>query len=284
LVHVQGRVGFHSLTFEPQQRLIFSVYIRPVRSENFDGRILLRALKGPERVVSQRNSVYHQAGDRHWQYITETRKEFRALIAETVEAAKERCPFAVKFVIQYDGAGPHGKHDLLEELNEKYRHHTPPVQFVQQCPQSPQLNAMDLGVWYSLAAVVQEIRYDETNVKTICERIEENVLSAWNTPHVWPAAIKLEKIFNTKARMHQDILKAQGHNVYVRHHTQPQVQLMPVAEHEQQDLQQQQQQQQQQQSSLPRINVELVEDQVPTMIRQQRTRQPPRQLASYYTS
>ena len=88
------------------------------------------------------------------------------------------------------------------------------MEFVAQPARSPDLNVLDLGAWYSLQSVVEEIKYEVKPTKKITHRIIDAVNKAWDD---WCAADKLSGLFNTLRHNTHAIVKAEGGAEYERH-------------------------------------------------------------------
>lgn len=92
------------------------------------------------------------------------------------------------------------------------------LEFLTQPAQSPDLNVLDLGAWFSIQAVVEEIKYEretETYVPArFVRRIITAVMNAWKT---WLASEKLELLFLELASNVRKVLRANGGNDYDGH-------------------------------------------------------------------
>lgn len=163
----EATINVQSKTNVPKV-MFFGAMARPRPEYAFDGRILLKAVKVLK--TAQKTSVNWNKGDKYYKYITEDKAMFCDLVRDTYDAAKTACPWATAFCFQYDGAGSHGTAALNEELNQWGSGQFPPVTFVQQPPQSPSLNALDLGAWFSLAAGVDEVRYEADATARVQDR------------------------------------------------------------------------------------------------------------------
>lgn len=76
---------------------------------------------------------------------------------------------------------------------------------------SPDLNALDLGAWYSLAAGVPSLKAVPNQKMRTFDQIISHVLARWRT---WDAFTRLENIFATKQRVIQAVFDSDGSNEY----------------------------------------------------------------------
>ena len=218
-----------------QPHLMFlGAVAKPEPEYDFDGRIGLWPLIEEEKVY-QRTGPNYKRGQRKVVPIIITHDVFvgylwRKVLPAILQIMKERKMGARSIVIQMDFAGGHGgghggrerKVKYEKELNDAAakvltEHDCPfgtTVTFDVQPSSSPDLNALDLGVWYSLAAGVADARADQVGeecANTILEGLLYAVMHRWDS--TWDATNKLKQVFATRDRILEVVAK-DGTNEY----------------------------------------------------------------------
>ena len=93
------------------------------------------------------------------------------------------------------------------------------IEFLLQPAQSPDLNMLDLGAWWSLGTAVNEIRYDPTWIQRaqkssdILRDLNDTDLHSWNSWHTNRALAKLQNTFHCN---HWSVESSKGTNAYDR--------------------------------------------------------------------
>ena len=80
-----------------------------------------------------------------------------------------------------------GRRESLKAANVARRAIAPPstgprIVFVCQPTRSPDCNALDLGIWYSMQSRVQKVKYEKSATKSITQRIIDEVTAMWEDP------------------------------------------------------------------------------------------------------
>jgi len=149
------------------------------------------------------------------------KKKFLQMCGDLVVPAirkllKEKLRNVKRVTVQIDNAGGHGggrgdMRKVVEELNKlaKNQPGLAKISFECQPPRSPDLNVLDLGIWFSLAAGVRVSLLDETirKSKKVIDRLIAAVTLRWEE---WDATHRLESIYETKTRIIQAVLEAEG--------------------------------------------------------------------------
>lgn len=119
-----------------------------------------------------------------------------------------------------DRAGGHGGgrgniEKVINALNAMGRRESPHIIFVAQPARSPDLNALDLGAWNSLATGIRPIQSSNHDIdgveQQLSDRIISHVRNRWNS---WNAMTTLQNIFDTKQRIIHEVFKHDGTNEY----------------------------------------------------------------------
>jgi len=163
----------------PAQQMFLAAIAEPRREHHFDGKVAL--IPVTQRVVAKKASRSRKAGDEYEKSVSMTKSRFLHFVKTGIVPAAVRTVFewSKKIVIQMDNAGGHGggrsdmaSGTLLEltswfgDLSDDQKlglcpqvppSRWPPVTFVAQPARSPDLNALDLGAWWSLEKAVGEI-------------------------------------------------------------------------------------------------------------------------------
>ena len=100
---------------------------------------------------------------------------------------------------------------ILQEFNDIGEREAVPIQFLKQPSKSPDMNALDLGAWASLAAGVSRVKCNRAEGERIIDRIIFFVMERWNN---WNSVTKLENLFQTKSRIMKTIVEVKGSNDY----------------------------------------------------------------------
>ena len=90
----------------------------------------------------------------------------------------------------------------------------PFIIFDSQPSRSPDLNALDLGAWWSLEKAVGEITH-KSDEETWIEAVQRRVMEAWNQ---WNAEDKCCKIFSSLKLVWAKIKEVNGGNCFVIPH------------------------------------------------------------------
>ena len=130
---------------------------------------------------------------------------------DVIPAIRSNFQGARTVTMQYDNASPHktkakkGEKLMTERLADVLKQHTgPEIQLVSQVPQSPDMNACDLGFFRSMDSRLPALR--SFNLDTF----EKQCLEVFKE---YPPE-KLTAIFNMKQRVCKCILACEGQNDY----------------------------------------------------------------------
>ncbi len=136
-----------------------------------------------------------------------------------------RTPVPAYFTIQEDGAPGHGYdniHDKETVIHEdlKYNASTCGFNLVKQSRHSPEINALDLGVWCVLKSAVEnradEIPiFDGTNANEVESRAWQVMKQEWESMN----PLKLFLIFEQRRVLLDEIINNQGQAVNIEPHT-----------------------------------------------------------------
>eukprot|EP00904_Undaria_pinnatifida_P006756 jgi/Undpi1/320/HiC_scaffold_1.g00316.m1 len=146
----------------------------PATNSLFDGKIGLWAFT--EKVRAARNSRNRAAGTMVTKCVEVTRETYKEkLINGVIPAIKEKWPAATRrntIYVQQDNAKPHrvnDDEDLLEACSSDGLH----IQLINQPPNSPDTNILDLGFFASIKSL-----QDRTRARTVDDLFRE-VETAW---------------------------------------------------------------------------------------------------------
>ena len=119
-------------------------------SSCFDGKLLLWRVSKP--YIAKRSSVHHQAGEEYEKDCTLDGALFKKIMLEQLfPAALKTFPNAETINIQLDNAPGHS---FVEETNDYGSRIRPQIHLIKQPPNSPDMNVLDLGFFYSLGCRV----------------------------------------------------------------------------------------------------------------------------------
>jgi len=127
--------------------------------------------------------------------------------------------FVLKVYSQIDNAGGHAVDRTVASLNRKGASFNPRVRIHFHCqpPNSPDLNALDLGAWNSLQKAVPQIVYMPTLGK---EEMQERIITAVRESFVeWNAEEKCRDLFETLTAFMYETILADGDNRFRQPHT-----------------------------------------------------------------
>jgi len=220
----------------PAQQMFLAAIAEPRREHNFNGKIAL--IPVTERVVAKRSTRTRNTGDEYEKPITLTKQRFLHMVKTLVvpSAVSRVFEWSRTIKIQMDNAGGHGggrsdmAHGTLLELQTWYQclsddeklalcpfvppSRWPLIIFVSQPARSPDLNALDLGAWWSLEKAVGEIT-QKSDEETWIEAVQRRVMEAWNQ---WNAEDKCCKIFSSLKLVWAKIKEVNGGNCFVIPH------------------------------------------------------------------
>ena len=130
----------------------------------------------------------------------------------------ENQQFVLKVYSQIDNAGGHAVDRTVASLNRKGAIFNPRVRIHFHCqpPNSPDLNALDLGAWNSLQKAVPQIVYMPTLGK---EEMQERIISAVQESFVeWNAEEKCRDLFQTLTAFMYETVLTEGDNQFRQPH------------------------------------------------------------------
>ena len=142
-----------------------------------------------------------------------------------IERIVKKLPSVQIVKVQMDRAPGHGGgrrniDEILSELNAIGENKEPKIVFVAQPARSPDLNALDLGAWNSLAKGVRPIQSQnwaeisenpEVPLQRTTDRLIDHVMQSWRK---WGARRILQNIFDTKQRVIRQVFEVHGSNEY----------------------------------------------------------------------
>ncbi len=194
--------------------MFFGAIARPRPSKNFDGKVLLLPIVSEK--VMLKSSKYAKKGETVVEPATLDKQGFIKIctkdLLHAIRPLVKRLPEVKVVKVQMDKAGGHGggrgdMKGILKQLNEAGAKEKVKVLFLTQSAKSPDLNALDLGAWNSLASGVPAIKAEMNASKKMSTRIIEEVQARWRD---WDAVTRLENIFATKARIMKAVLENGG--------------------------------------------------------------------------
>ncbi|CAM9241166.1 unnamed protein product, partial [Pylaiella littoralis] len=181
----------------------------PATNAPFNGKVGLWAFT--EKVPAVRNSRNRAAGTLVTKCAEVTKETYKAkLIEGVIPAIKEKWPAATRsntIFVQQDNAKPHrvnDHQDLLEECSSDGFD----IRLINQPPNSPDTNILDLGFFASIQSL-----QDRTRARTIDDLISE-VETAWEAA----APAKLGKVWISLQTCMEQILLCGGENTYKLQH------------------------------------------------------------------
>ena len=177
----------------------------PATNTLFDGKIGLWSFT--EKKPAQRSSRNRAAGTLVTKCVEVTKETYKAkFISGVIPAIKEKWPAGTRYnaiYIQQDNAKPHrvnGDAGLLAACSSDGLD----IKLVNQPPNSPDTNILDLGFFASIQSL-----QDRTRARTIDDLISE-VQTAWAAAD----AAKLGKVWTTLQSCHEQIVLCGGENTY----------------------------------------------------------------------
>ena len=213
--------------------MYFAAIAMPLAKQKFDGRVYFEPLV--QKVTAKRTTKNRKSGTESLRAAQMDRVKFNNVIIEVLNAIVRKLPNAKKIRIIADGAGGHGvgKHGQrgLENALKDARNwielqstvgqimHGRTIQFLLQPSQSPDLNILDLGAWWSLETDVNELRYNPQWIRRsnrpneLLADLNETVLKSWES---WKTSEMLKKLHTTLHRNYWSVLCSVGRNDYDR--------------------------------------------------------------------
>jgi hypothetical protein len=195
--------------------LFFGAVAKPRPKQGFDGRVLLMPVCQTKK--RERNGKYGKKGEILYEREAMNTQVFikycvRHLIP-AIRVQLESLPEVKRVIVQMDRAGGHGggRADIsktLKTLNTAGKRKKPHITFIAQPSKSPDFNALDLGIWYSLSCGVSAQRTEKGRV---IDRIIHHVLERWEH---WDAWRRLDNIFESKKAILQIVKDVNGSNEY----------------------------------------------------------------------
>jgi hypothetical protein len=153
---------------------------KPRPKFGFDGKIGLWEIG--EEVAAKRKSKFYEKGDVHVVNVTmDTNKFIEICKNNLIPSILEKINWDYKLVrVQLDNAGGHGVKRSISELNEYCQKKKYKIEFFTQPARSPDVNALDLGIWNSMQRKVDWVKYDTRADGSMADRIMANVRSMWD--------------------------------------------------------------------------------------------------------
>ncbi|CAM9853573.1 unnamed protein product, partial [Pylaiella littoralis] len=181
----------------------------PATNAPFNGKVGLWAFT--EKVPAVRNSQNRAAGTLVTKCAEVTKEAYKAkLIEGVIPAIKEKWPAATRsntIFVQQDNAKPHRVNDH-QDLLEACSSDGFGIRLINQPPNSPDTNILDLGFFASIQSL-----QDRTRARTIDDLISE-VETAWEAA----APAKLGKVWISLQTCMEQILLCGGENTYKLQH------------------------------------------------------------------
>ena len=172
---------------------------------------LISIQRAAKDYVAKRSSKYHAKGDVYKKDCTIDKPMYLEMMKRVVTQIRRKMQHHPVVTIQMDNASPHHIRTALEaHISVTHRRTFPELRLMWQPPQSPDMNANDLGFYRSFDAVVQRARgrhFDKA-------AIHSAVMKAWETYD----SSTLHRIFDTKTAVLQKVILADGGNNYDLHH------------------------------------------------------------------
>jgi hypothetical protein len=183
---------------------------KPRPEHGFDGKIGLWVIG--EEVTAKRSSKYYDKGDVHVVNITmDTDKFIEMCKKDVIPSILKKVTWKHRLVrVQLDNAGGHGVKRSIDELNAYCKEKKYKIEFFTQPARSPDVNALDLGIWNSMQRQVDWVKYDTQAETSMADRIMANVLSMWESYE----SQALINIFELLPRIMQCIIDENGGNGY----------------------------------------------------------------------
>lgn len=220
----------------PAQQMFLAAIAEPRKEHRFDGKIAF--IPVTKRVVAKRNSGKRERGEEYEKSATMTKERFLYMIKNSIvpAAVNHVHKWAKQIVIQMDNAGGHGGgrahmatgtladlSDWFSNLKEAQKldlcplvspSSWPLVSFISQPARSPDLNALDLGAWWSIEKAVGDVS-KKLEDETWIDAVTRQALEAWN---VWDSKDKCSKIFSALKTVWEQILVFKGGNDFAIPH------------------------------------------------------------------
>jgi hypothetical protein len=145
--------------------MFFGAVAKSRKSDLFDGRILLKPVV--KQYKQKRCSAYGNKGDIVSIPTIMNKKLFieycECHLIPAIRNVLLRLKGITRVVVQVDNAGAHGGgrgdiKNVIKYLNNFGRQALPHITFITQLSRSPDFNALDLGIWFSLACRVKAVR------------------------------------------------------------------------------------------------------------------------------
>lgn len=191
----------------------------PDPARGFDGKIGI--FPCVQEVNQKIRSKFRNAGEIRREPTELNRVGFVAMLkTQLCPAMVAACPWARKFIVQMDNAGGHGSRGsgmatTLGMLNPWGAQQRPPISFLTQPARSPEMNALDLGAWWSLETEVAKVKADPLLNMPTAEIIMRAVKIAWDQN--WDATSKLREIFKSKTVVMGEVAKQRGGAISLPH-------------------------------------------------------------------
>ncbi len=183
---------------------------KPRPKYGFDGKIGLWVIG--EELVAKRSSKFYDKGDVHVVNVNMDTDKFIEMCKENlIPSVLEKVTWKYKLVrIQLDNAGGHGVKRSIDELNNYCKQKKYKIEFFTQPARSPDVNALDLGIWNSMQRQVDWVKYDTKAEGSMADRIMDNVSSMWDSYD----SQKLTNIFELIPKIMKCIIGENGGNGY----------------------------------------------------------------------
>ena len=213
--------------------MYFAAISMPQKPLGFDGRLFFEPLV--REAKAKRNSVNRKSGTTYLQPISMDRSKFNDVVIKVLKATVLKLPNLTRIRIIADGAGGHsvgkyGQKGLDNALRDARQWissnsaqgelmHGRTVLFLLQPSQSPDLNTLDLGAWWSLETDVNELRYNpnwsvrNNKPQELLADLNDTVLQSWQS---WKTCDMLQKLQTTLYQNYWAILASKGRNDYDR--------------------------------------------------------------------
>ena len=211
--HVSARLVLTYRTFSKTKKTVRSIRIR-----RGDGKILgrrkitpLRGMKRPLTLTDLNLHVGYNKGELVEKDITCDSDFMMSTIREIGTHIRSKMVFARDHPIYLfmDNAGGHGKTEIKKEyeriLKDEYN-----VIIKWQCPNSPETNLLDLGIWWSIQSVVETVHRTK---RMNADVLTKSVFKAWEMFE----PTKITSIYNRWKKVLTLIQAAEGGNELVEH-------------------------------------------------------------------
>lgn len=214
----------------PPQEMFLGALACPRPMHGYHGHVGLWPVGKMHR--ASKKSKYHKKGEMYLKSCSMNKKLFIEYVTSKVipKVIHDTKKWVNKIVIQFDNAGGHGGshdrskrtkdllYDWVQAHQEKLKEMTggtpPTIEFVSQPANSPDLNVLDLGAWWSLDTAVKEVRTKPANISWNTA-VREAVQKAWDS---WVCTDSITRIFETHKKVMEEVLKVNGDNTYTLPH------------------------------------------------------------------